>query len=140
MLSCTAACSQLPYRPEDWIAELQLTRLYLNPDQRYPGSCILVARRHWVEITDLSPAEYETLWRDVGVASRAVLAVCRPDKLNVATLGNLVPHLHVHVIPRRHDDPAWPQAIWAKPLPPLPLARAPKEQLVAELRGAAQTA
>ena len=45
-------------------------------------------------------------------ASRALQAVYKPDKINVAALGNLVPQLHVHVIARRRDDPAWPQPVW----------------------------
>lgn len=118
-MDCAERCRLLPQREVDRVGELAVSRLYLNPDQRYPGSCIVVLRRHAVEITDLLPGEYEAFWQDVRRTAAAVQAAFSPDKLNVAMLGNLVPHLHAHVIARRHGDPAWPQAIWAVALSPL---------------------
>ena len=131
---CDSACSLLPHRSEDWIGELRLTRAYLNPDQRYRGSCILVVRHHVREITGLSPAEAEAFWHDIRRVSHAVEGVIAPHKLNIAMLGNLVPHLHAHVIARHTHDPAWPNAIWAVPLAPLAAPAAEKAHLIAELR------
>ncbi len=132
--ACEAACQSLPHRTEDRIAELRLTRAYLNPDQRYRGSCVLVVRHHVREITDLTSAEAEALWHDIRLVSAAVQMVVAPHKLNVALLGNLVPHLHAHIITRQSNDPAWPQAIWAVPLPPLAAEGTEKAGLIERLR------
>ncbi len=52
-------------------------------------------------------------------ASRALKTVFTPDKINVGALGNMVPQLHIHVIARFADDPAWPQPVWGV-VPALP--------------------
>lgn len=132
--NCTEPCRLLPQSAADRVAELAVSRLYLNPDQRYAGSCIVVARRHVVEITELLPGEQDAFWQDVRRAAAAVQGAFAPDKLNVAMLGNLVPHLHAHVIARRHTDAAWPQAVWAVALPPLPAAPGEKRARIAALR------
>jgi diadenosine tetraphosphate (Ap4A) HIT family hydrolase len=49
---------------------------------------------------------------EVAAACEALRATVRCDKLNVAALGNMVRQLHVHVIARRTDDPAWPKPVW----------------------------
>ena len=49
---------------------------------------------------------------EIHVASEALRSLGRCDKLNVASLGNQVPQLHIHVIARRTDDAAWPRPIW----------------------------
>jgi hypothetical protein len=56
--------------------------------------------------------DLDTASREIVRASRALKAVFRPEKLNVAALGNQVPQLHIHVIARFNDDPAWPGPIW----------------------------
>lgn len=134
MFECTERCANLPSSRADWIAELRVGRLYLNPDQRYRGSCIVVLRRHAVEITDLEPGESEAWWRDINAAARAVQAAVSPGKLNLAMLGNQVPHLHAHIVARRTDDDAWPDAIWARPLPPLSLPAPEKTALIERIR------
>lgn len=59
------------------------------------------------------------------VAEQALSAIVQPDKINLASLGNAVPHIHWHVIPRFRDDPRFPNPVWgerlrqgARPLPP----------------------
>ena len=59
------------------------------------------------------------LTEEICRASRALLSRFSPDKINVGALGNLVPQLHVHVIARSRDDPAWPGPVWGKQ-PPVP--------------------
>ena len=76
-------------------------------------------RWKWI---DLDAAQQAELMREIDRASRALQAVFKPHKLNVAALGNLVPQLHVHVIARSSDDIAWPRPVWgmaaAQPYPP----------------------
>jgi len=71
-------------------------------------------------------------------ASRALEQVYRPDKMNVAALGNQVPQLHVHVIARFKDDPAWPGPIWGV-VPPKEESAPQSEQRLATLRRALET-
>ncbi|MGE4336376.1 MAG: HIT family protein [Pigmentiphaga sp.] len=82
-----------------------------EPD--YPGFTRVVWRRHVAEMTDLQAAERDRLMSAVWCVEAAQRGVLRPRKVNLASLGNQVPHLHWHVIPRWTDDPAYPDAIWA---------------------------
>jgi diadenosine tetraphosphate (Ap4A) HIT family hydrolase len=66
------------------------------------------------ELFDLDAAQRHRLTDEIDLAARALQAVFRPYKLNVAALGNLVPQLHVHVIARFEDDPAWPAPVWGR--------------------------
>ena len=81
-----------------------------EPD--HPGLCRVIWDRHIKEMTDLKSAERERLMRVVFALERALIDVVEPDKINVASLGNRVPHVHWHVIPRFLDDPHFPNPIW----------------------------
>jgi diadenosine tetraphosphate (Ap4A) HIT family hydrolase len=97
----------------DW----PLCRVLRMNDRAYPW-LILVPRRSGVrEIIDLSSADQALLLREIGQASRAIKKALKPEKLNVAALGNVVSQLHVHVIGRFTDDPAWPRPIWGVQAP-----------------------
>ncbi|MDX1374958.1 MAG: HIT family protein [Burkholderiales bacterium] len=78
----------------------------------YPAFLRVVLGRHAAEMTDLEPAERDRLMRVVFATERVLREVCRPDKVNLASLGNQVPHLHWHVIPRHRDDPHFPEPVW----------------------------
>jgi len=79
----------------------------------FPGLCRVVWNAHVAEMSDLTAAERSHLLAVVNAVERAVRAVVRPDKINLASLGNVVPHLHWHVIPRWTDDSHFPAPIWA---------------------------
>lgn len=78
----------------------------------YPGFLRVVVGRHVVEMTDLEPAERDRLMHVVFAAERALRDLYRPDKINLASFGNQVPHLHWHVIPRYLDDAHFPEPVW----------------------------
>ncbi len=78
----------------------------------YPGFCRVVWRGHVREMTDLPAVERRHLMNVVFATEVAVRALCRPDKTNLASLGNVTPHLHWHVIPRWTDDCNFPAPIW----------------------------
>jgi len=112
-----------------------LCEVLLAKDATYPW-LILVPRRVGLrDIDDLAPEDLDTASREIVRASRALKAVFRPDKLNVAALGNQVPQLHVHVIARFTDDPAWPGPIWGV-VPPRDYGAAALEARCAQLREA----
>ena len=81
----------------------------------YPGLCRVILERHMSEMTDLSAPERARLMEAVFAAEAALREVLAPDKINLASLGNVVPHLHWHVIPRYRDDRNFPDPIWAEP-------------------------
>lgn len=81
----------------------------------YPGFVRVVLNRHAGEMTELKPSERETLMRTVFACERALLALYKPDKINLASFGNQVPHVHWHVIARFSGDAHFPDPIWAAP-------------------------
>jgi len=91
-----------------------LCELRLMDDANYPWLVLIprvAAAREWL---DLSPAQRHQLSDEIDLAARALNQVFRPFKLNIAALGNLVSQLHVHVIARFEDDPAWPAPVWGR--------------------------
>lgn len=81
-----------------------------TPD--YPGFCRVILNRHVAEMTDLAPTERSRLMMTVMKVEQALRETIQPDKINLASLGNVVPHLHWHVIPRFEDDSHFPNPIW----------------------------
>lgn len=81
----------------------------------YPGYLRVVWNGHIAEMSDLSAAQRARLMDVVMRTETALRASLAPDKINLAALGNMVPHLHWHIIPRWRDDPHFPDAIWAAP-------------------------
>jgi diadenosine tetraphosphate (Ap4A) HIT family hydrolase len=115
------------------VGDLPLSRLLLANDANYPW-LLLVPRCAGVsEIIALADAEQVALAAEIVRVCRALKAVAPCDKLNVAALGNVVAQLHVHVIARRRDDPAWPKPVWGA-APVRDYDPATRERLVAALR------
>ena len=84
-----------------------------EPD--YPGFCRVILERHATELTQLPGEERLALMRVVFAVEEAVRETMQPDKVNVASLGNMTPHVHWHVIPRYRDDRHFPAPVWAAP-------------------------
>lgn len=96
------------------LGDFPLCRLLLMNDANYPWF-ILVPRRDEVsELFQLDAQEQQQLWRESTELAEVLKDTFKADKMNVATLGNVVSQLHMHVIVRRKDDPAWPAAVWGK--------------------------
>jgi diadenosine tetraphosphate (Ap4A) HIT family hydrolase len=91
-------------------------RLVLVEEDGYPGYCRVVWKRHVAEMTDLDGADRHHFMSVVFACEAALRTHCAPDKVNLASLGNMVPHLHWHVIPRWRDDRHFPNAIWGPAL------------------------
>ena len=91
-----------------------------EPD--YAGFLRVILNAHVREMSDLSPAEQQALMRVVFASEVALREVMAPDKVNLASLGNVVPHLHWHVIPRFSDDPHFPNPVWGAKLHDAPHA------------------
>ena len=96
------------------LAQFELCELRLMDDANYPWLVLVPRVTDAVELLDLDTQQRHRLSDEIEVAGRALRALCRPHKLNVAALGNLVSQLHVHVIARFQDDPAWPAPVWGR--------------------------
>jgi diadenosine tetraphosphate (Ap4A) HIT family hydrolase len=93
--------------------------------QAFPGFCRVVWTAHVREMSDLAPDDRRHLLDVVTALEQAVREVVVPDKINLASLGNVVPHLHWHVIPRWQDDSHFPAPIWASAARPVPVRSQP---------------
>ncbi|MFN7136832.1 MAG: HIT domain-containing protein [Thermomonas sp.] len=94
------------------VIDLSLCEVRLMDDANHPWLVLVPKVADAVEIIDLDPAQRTRLSAEIDLAARALKALFKPDKLNVAALGNQVPQLHVHVIARFRDDIAWPRPVW----------------------------
>jgi diadenosine tetraphosphate (Ap4A) HIT family hydrolase len=99
------------------VADLPLCQARLHADARFPWIVLVPRVSAARELEDLVQVDRTRLMDEILLAGRAVRAVGealgRPvEKLNVGALGNLTPQLHVHVVGRRSDDPAWPGPVW----------------------------
>jgi diadenosine tetraphosphate (Ap4A) HIT family hydrolase len=88
------------------ITDLQISRLRLAKNQFVPGYCVLICAHHVREPYHLPRREQTRFFDDLMRAAQALEAVFTPIKMNVQLLGNLVPHLHAHLVPRYYGDPA----------------------------------
>jgi diadenosine tetraphosphate (Ap4A) HIT family hydrolase len=84
----------------------------LVDDPAYPGFCRVIWNAHVKEMSDLAPADRMLLNDAVWHVELALREVMGPGKVNVASLGNMTPHLHWHVIPRFADDAHFPNPVW----------------------------
>jgi len=96
------------------VGEFPLSLLLLMNDRSYPWLILVPRRPDVCEIFQLNDADREQLLRESTQLSRALYELCRPDKLNIAALGNIVPQLHLHHVARFRTDPAWPAPVWGK--------------------------
>jgi diadenosine tetraphosphate (Ap4A) HIT family hydrolase len=84
---------------------------HVGPWQFYTGYCLLVARRHATELSQLG-ADRSAFLDEMAILAEAIEACFQPHKLNCELLGNMVPHLHWHIFPRYADDPEKLSPVW----------------------------
>ena len=90
-------------------------RVVLVDDAQYPGFCRVIWNAHVKEMTDLPPPSRSAMMQMVMKVESALRETLNPEKINLASLGNMTPHLHWHVIPRFKDDAHFPAPVWAEP-------------------------
>ena len=111
------------WREDLFIAELPASWVYLCDNQRFRGWTIVIAKGHYDDLFDAPPPVRAGLDADAARVSAAVRRVTGAERMNYALFGNMMPHLHWNLIPRRRDDGAWGKAPW----PHEPVALAPEE-------------
>jgi diadenosine tetraphosphate (Ap4A) HIT family hydrolase len=118
------------------IKEFPLSTLRLSNDQTIEGYCVLESKRHVTEVYDLGVEDQQTLMDELSQCARALKTVFQADKINYAFLGNKVPHMHWHLVPRQVTDPFWPESIWSKTLPPRSLPDPEYRRIIEAIRSA----
>ena len=91
-----------------------LCRVVLIEDARYGGYCRVILNRHVREMTDLGEFERARIMSVVFATEASLRELLQPDKINLASFGNMTPHVHWHVIPRFRDDSHFPNSIWGE--------------------------
>lgn len=101
----------------DKVADLSVSTLYLVRNQTYRGYCVMIFNaRHITGLEHLTQSEHDAFSADLRRAAQAIFKTVTPDLMNYATLGNVIPHLHYHIIPRYKNDPRWGAPIWESDL------------------------
>lgn len=103
------------------ITDWPLSQVRVMNDRQFPWFLLIPRVPNVTEIIDLNDADQQQLWRESAFLSHWLKAEYRPEKLNIAAIGNKVPQLHLHHIGRFSDDLVWPDPVWGR-LPPKPLA------------------
>lgn len=99
-----------------FVIDLPLCRVLLEDDHHYPW-LFLVPRRPYVSrIMDLTASDQLKLLKELDFTQNILVQEFKPAHLNIAAIGNKTPQLHVHVIARYENDPAWPGTVWDHPV------------------------
>ena len=106
------ACQGIWPREDHFIADLGLSQAYLHDDQFFPGWTLVVLKRHATELFHLSSTERIQLMEEVSLVAQSLAQVYAARKINYELLGNQLPHIHWHLIPRLTDDPAPLKPVW----------------------------
>ncbi|MDO9420770.1 MAG: HIT family protein [Herminiimonas sp.] len=109
----TAACELCEESGGEILFRNEQLRVVLIADANYSGFCRVIWNAHVKEMTDLAIEDRSTLMRAVCQVEAALREIMQPEKINLACLGNMVPHLHWLLIPRFTDDAHFPNPIWA---------------------------
>jgi len=117
-------CTKWEDEPSYRIAELEYCYVSLNSDQFFPGYCFVFTKNHVTELFLLDAASRCRIIEEVNRVAAALYATFKPTKINYELLGNMVPHMHWHIVPRFTSDPLWPRPIWSEPHTPVTLASA----------------
>lgn len=96
------------------LASLRLCDVRLMDDANYPWLILVPRVVDARELIDLEQAQRLRLVEEIDAVSRVLRDTFKPDKLNIAALGNVVAQLHVHAIARYNSDPAWPAPVWGR--------------------------
>lgn len=128
-------CDHLLSSPPLVIKEFPLSTLILNDDQTLEGYCVLESKRHITEVYELGAEDQQTLMAELAQCAKALKRAFHADKINYALLGNKVPHMHWHLIPRMMTDPFWPESAWSRPHEPRRLSPPEYRRIIEAIRG-----
>jgi diadenosine tetraphosphate (Ap4A) HIT family hydrolase len=132
---CTACSGAWP-SADHFLPSLGLSRVFLHDDQFFSGWTVLIFQRHVTELFHLARAERILLIEEVTLVAKVIALTYEARKINYELLGNQVPHIHWHLIPRLATDPAPLQPVWRVRHEPLPRSGPELQAEVKRLRQA----
>ncbi len=95
-----------------FIKDMKLCRLLLMNDNRFPWVVLVPRQENVRDLIDLLPGHQRRLLEEINRVSVFMKRFFKSEKLNIATIGNIVPQLHVHIVARNSTDTAWPKPVW----------------------------
>lgn len=99
-----------------FVIDLPLCRVLLEDDKHYPWLFLVPRRQGVFRMMDLSASDQLLLLQELDFTQKLIWNEFQPTQLNVAAIGNKTPQLHIHVIARYDNDPAWPGTVWDHPM------------------------
>jgi len=117
-----------------FVKDLEFSRLLLMNDQNYPWFILVPRKKDLVELTDLSLVEQNKVLKEINQISNILKSKFSAEKINIATLGNVVKQLHIHVIGRFEDDASYPSPVWGA-VKPKQYEIDKKNKIINEVRG-----
>ena len=95
-----------------FIQKMELSQVLLSKDCRFPWLILVPEIDGASDLHALEPQHYRTVCEEIQVIASKMQSALNPDKMNIASLGNMVPQLHIHIVARWKEDAAWPAPIW----------------------------
>lgn len=120
----------------EFVAELSYSVVYLHTDRKYPGRCIVALKEHKDELFELSPRELVGYMAEVARMAEAIKNAVKADKINYAVFGDLMSHVHFHLVPKKKSGPGWGGAFEVVQNPSAPMSQAEIQSLIVSLRAA----
>lgn len=107
MTDCMYCQQEAALKQMALICELPYSTVYLPKNQNFPGRCVVALKAHKTELFQLTKAEQAGFMQDLSRVSAAIQTLFSPDKINYAVYGDMVPHLHFHLVPKHKDGFCW---------------------------------
>ena len=102
-------------KKKSWITDLALSTILMEDNANYPWLFVVPRKMDAQKLIDLTEEEQFILTKELNLVQKLLWDTFKPTQLNVAAIGNKTPQLHVHVICRFENDPAWPNTVWDHP-------------------------
>jgi diadenosine tetraphosphate (Ap4A) HIT family hydrolase len=131
--SCSACSGTWPHS-DHFIADLGLSMAYLHDDQFFPGWTVVVFKRHATELFHLAATERIQMMEEVSRFAKLLAEMFDARKMNYGLLGNQMPHIHWHLIPRLSNDPAPLEPVWCVPHDPVTLSEEAIQSTIARMK------
>lgn len=96
------------------LGDFALSRVLLMNDSRYPWLILVPRCAAMSEVFELSATQQQQLWQETSIVGSTLKAMFQADKINIATLGNVVKQLHMHIVVRMQEDETWPAPVWGR--------------------------
>jgi diadenosine tetraphosphate (Ap4A) HIT family hydrolase len=116
-------CTKWDTEPDLRITELGQCYVILNRDQFFAGYTFVFTKSHATELFHLDREVRASVMEEVTLVASSLYNLFKPVKMNYELLGNMVPHMHWHLVPRFSTDPLWPRPIWSEPHEPVTLTQ-----------------